>query len=345
MIKCFVPPPLPTHATLPLFYFRFEPNNKINFLFKEAVPRNFFEEKIIFSEEPSQADIFILPNNFTHLDESASEYIGRYADMGEKHGKQVFVFSCGDLSDSLQFDPRVRVFKYSLYRSAQRANEISAPTLTVDIGEMGLQLRAKSQKPTVSFCGRADFASVRELCVAWAKRIPLELRGILDPLARARIRGIFWRRSCLRACERSPLLNSLFIMRKTFSGAEKTIELDPVQARKEFIDSLINTDFVLAPKGDGNYSNRFLESLSMGRIPVLLDTDTVLPLESEIDYSKITVRVPMSRVKAIPEFVKEFYDSLSDQQWAERQHLARETYEKFLRQDRFFESYFNGLSS
>jgi hypothetical protein len=78
----------------------------------------------------------------------------------------------------------------------------------------------------------------------------------------------------------------------------------------------------------------------MGRIPVVPDTDIVLPLENLIDYSKIIVRVPPNRIDNTPRLVRDFYDSLNDTQWEARQRLARETFEKYLRLDAFFRIYF-----
>jgi hypothetical protein len=168
--------------------------------------------------------------------------------------------------------------------------------------------------------------------------------SILQPAKRARIRGVFWRIWSIEALKKSSLVKTFFIIRKTFSGAERTIELDPAQARAEFVKTLVETDFVLAPKGDGNYSNRFLEALSMGRFPVVPDTDCVFPLEEEIDYSKLVVRVPMGKLQKIPQFVREFYNSLPQQEFVARQKLARETFEKYLRQDSFWKYIFNKIT-
>ena len=96
----------------------------------------------------------------------------------------------------------------------------------------------------------------------------------------------------------------------------------------------------MAPKGDGNYSNRLYEALSHGRIPVLLDTECVLPLEGSIDYSAILVRVPMEEVRQTPQLIAKWYEALSPEDWVVRQHKAREVFETRLRFDSFFEYFF-----
>ncbi len=290
---------------------------------------------------PEEADVIVLPHNFLRLDGAVSEYITRYADLGEKLHTPVILFSLGDHSDSLQFDSRVKVLRLSVYRSRMQPNDIIMPTLTEDVGAEHFELRAKQETPTVSFCGRAAFNSTRERMASWIRRLKFEGLSIFLPKERARIRGIFWRQWMMRACERSVLVKTLFIVRSTFSGALRTIEVLPEQARTDFIKSIKDADFVLAPKGDGNYSNRFLEALSMGRIPVVVDTDIVLPFEDTIDYSKIMVRVPMERVHETPRLVAEFYKGLDEEGWQERQRLARETFVQHLSVDAFFKHFFD----
>jgi hypothetical protein len=335
-MRIFLPQPLPKPLIHTSFLFRFTPNEKIGGLFKENLPPNFFESADVqYVDTAEAADIIILPNNFTSLDTESESYIKKYADLSEKLHKPLYIFSCGDYSDALSFDMRANVFKYSLYRSKKSPQEISTPTLTEDIGRGGIPLRTKNKLATVSFCGKAGFASTREWLGSFVRRIKFTLLG-----APARVRGVYWRIWAIGVCQGSNLIKTNFILRKTFSGAARTIEVPPEQARKDFVGSVRESDFVLAPKGDGNYSNRFLEALSMGRIPVLVDTDTVLPFEDEIEYAKIIVRVPMYAVSKIPSLVKDYYDALSEEEWSNRQQLARTTFEKYLRQDSFFRHYF-----
>lgn len=341
-MKFYCPEPLTSEPLYPLFYFRFAPQMQVGGLFRENLPQNYFESAQ-YVEKPEEAQAIVLPNNFGALNEETRAYIAKYAALGEMLKKPVFIFACGDLAADLVFDPRVYVFRYSLYRSKKTDKDISTPTLATDLGFEGISLREKGETPTVSFCGKAGFSSLREAVASWVKRVPAEVEGIINPNARARIRGVFWRIWALKACRSSKLIKTLFIIRKSFSGAQQTIELDPAQARREFIESINDADFVLAPKGDGNYSNRFLEALSMGRIPVHIDTDAVLPFEDIIDYSKIMVRVPMHDIKNTPRYIRDFYDPLSSEEWASRQRMPRQAFERYLKQDVFFERVFSKL--
>jgi hypothetical protein len=107
--------------------------------------------------------------------------------------------------------------------------------------------------------------------------------------------------------------------------------------RREYLENIRDADYVLAPKGDANYSSRFYEVLSLGRIPVLLDTDAVLPMETTIDYSAFSLKVPYQDVDRIGDVIADFHESLSSERFLAMQAAAREAYETTLRYDRYFE--------
>ncbi len=309
--------------------------------YQENLPPNFFETEVARVHEAQAAQAIVLPNNFrVPLTENVQAHIAHYAALGERVGTPVVVFSLGDLADRISFDPRVWVLRYSLYKHSASARDISMPNVVAHDWGAAPAVRTKNAKPRVSFCGLALPPAGLARLKYHAKNTWYQLGALAHPALRARKSGIYWRRRALDACANSSLLETNFIIRSTFSGNSKTIERDPTIVRREFISSIADADFVLAPKGDGNFSNRFLEALALGRIPVLIDTDVVLPLESVIDYSKITVRVPMGEVQKTSEYTRAFYDSLSNEEWQARQRLARATFEKYLRQDAFLRHFF-----
>ena len=339
MIRFYCPEPLSGFVLHPTLAFRFTSEPPWRGPFDEHLPPNFFEKDAEFVDTPENADAIILPNNFHILTGEAHAYIAGHTDVAERLGIPIYAFAFNDLADGVPFDPRVRVFRLSTYRSTIQAQDIVVPTTAQDFDFIP---RSKSELPLVSFCGFAGFKTLRQWMGYLFKNLQWDVKALHNAIIRARKQGIYWRRKMIAAC-RSPLVVCRFIIRRSFSGAMRTIELPPQEARAQFIENMRESDFVLTPKGDGNYSNRFLETLSMGRIPVLLNTDTVLPLEDVIDYSKIVVRVPMNQVHDTPELIRKFYDALSDSEWQDRQRLAHETFQKYLRQDAFFR-YFFGIS-
>lgn len=336
MLRVYIPQPLPDIHLAHLFTVLSESLN-----YTQNLPPNFFETEVERVTDAAKADVIVLSNNFKDpLTAHAQAYVKNYADLGAQLHIPVCAFSLGDLTSQAILDPRVHVLRFSLYKSEAAPLDVSMPSLIEDRASGGITLRTKADTPCVSFCGQTGYKTKKQWLKYYAKVFIGSLRALVKPLARAHIVGVYWRRAAMAACSRSPLVDTLFITRSTYSGIKKTIELDPAQARREYLDSIVNSDFVLAPKGDGNYSNRFLEALSLGRIPVLIDTDTVLPFEDSIDYSRIVVRVPMNRVGETPRYIREFYDALTNEEWQERQRLARTIFETLLRQDAFLQLFF-----
>jgi hypothetical protein len=63
------------------------------------------------------------------------------------------------------------------------------------------------------------------------------------------------------------------------------------QAEEEFYKNMSDNLFNLCIRGWGNYSYRFCQTICMGRIPVLIDTDCCLPFEEVFNYDDYIVRV------------------------------------------------------
>ena len=337
-IKLFVPEPFKEAHVAQPFWFKY-PEGKGSILYNKHLPQNFFEHDVAYVEA-GQAQAIVLPNTFATSTNDIQAYVKKYADLGQELDIPVFIFSFGDLNDQVRFDPRAYVFRQSVYRTTMAVQDIVVPTITEDNATAGIVLRPKQAVPVVSFCGQGDYQTLMQQVKYHLKVWQRMLAGIGNPHLRARIIGVYWRKKMMQACEASALVMTNFIVRKSFSGAHRTIELDPAQARREYLDSIVNSDFVLAPKGDGNYSNRFLKTLCMGRIPVLPDTDVVLPLEGHIDYDKLMVRVPMDNIKDTPKLVREWYDAHTEDEWQAAQHAAREVFETKLRFDSFFNYFF-----
>lgn len=337
-VRLYYPEPLAGASVHAVFQYRHPPAHTSGGLFRN-IHYSFFKEAE--TTDCAKADAIVLVNDFAkELSGKEREYLRHHADLAEQLHKPLFIFSCGDFSDTVRFDPRIRVFRQSLYRSSVGPRDICIPTTTEDLPQELLCVRGKNEKPLVSFCGMGGFRSLRSWVKYYVKNLLYDLGSLLMPSLRARKLGVYWRRAMMSACEQSSLVDSHFIVRHSYSGHAKSIELDSTQARAEFIQSIVDADFVLAPKGDGNYSIRFLEALSLGRIPVIADTGVVLPFEDEIDYAKIIVRVPMKQVADTPRYIRDFYDALTEEEWRSRQQLARDTFEKYLKQDTFFRRFF-----
>jgi hypothetical protein len=227
--------------------------------------------------------------------------------------------------------PSAIVFVNSAYRSRLARNEVVMPPPTEDLsGGAPFQVRPKGDKPRVGFCGWADYPSVFVRLKTAIKDLGHLLGG--DP---ARRRGLWWRRKALTFLARDTRVTTDFVVRRTHSGVGATLSADVEALRREYRENVLRNDFTLCTKGDGNYSYRFYETLSLGRLPLFVDTDTPLPLEDVVRYDDFLVRVDGRRLAEIGAVVSAAWASWSDGEFAERQRRAREAFERHLRLDAF----------
>ena len=106
--------------------------------------------------------------------------------------------------------------------------------------------------------------------------------------------------------------------------------------RREYVQNMVDSDYVLCARGGGNFSYRLYETLSCGRIPVFVDTDCVLPLESAIDWKGTCVWVDESDLNEIGSRVAAFHAALTPAEFADRQRACRRLWETHLSPQGFF---------
>ncbi len=283
-------------------------------------------------------DFVLVPQPIMDTNQTTSSYLNRVLKCAEEYRKQALLLVGGDFSHHVNFKG-FYVLKGTQYKRFIKDNEIIMPPFCEDLGSRyGLIVRQKIIKPVVSFCGWAGFDNKIRYIKYLIRNLYNEIEKAVyfDATREVFKRGTYFRRKALHILKRSDRVDTRFITRSSFSGHAKTIELSPEQARSEYVENMINSDFVLAPKGDANYSVRFFEALSLGRIPILIDTECCLPLEDVIDYSKCILRVPYTDIARIGDIVADFYASLTEEQFAEMQKEARRVFVEYLRYDSFF---------
>lgn len=102
------------------------------------------------------------------------------------------------------------------------------------------------------------------------------------------------------------------IEKRAFNGSE--------QDKNEYINHLERNTYIICPRGTENYSFRVYEALSRGKVPVIIDTDVVLP--KEIAWDLLSVRVPYESLDRIYEIILRDYESRSTRDFVARQAKA-----------------------
>ncbi len=291
---------------------------------------------------PEEADYLFVPHDYQYLEQN-TDYHAYLESLYRTHSKQILLTLYGDVERKVKVRG-ARVLRTSVYRFEKTNEDIVIPPFVSDLGEY-LVVRNKGTRPSIGFVGWARVHGGVRLVQYYGKVFLNEIRALLfGSWLRAKRQGIYFRQQALRVLEKSALVKLHAIIRNAYSANRKSIELDPVIARAEYINNIATTDFTLAVKGDGNYSLRFFEVLSMGRIPILIDTECVLPLEDEIDYASFSVRLPYTALSQLPQLLVDRYAALSNEEFRSMQQRARDAFTSALRADVFYRKLFVQLA-
>lgn len=284
----------------------------------------------------ADCDVGVFPQNWESAGDRAVELAQRFGELCRNAGKPAVVFHGLDSTDPLPVD--AVTFRMSLLRSSRRANEFAQPAWSEDFLEryLGGEVRARKKRPRpiVAFCGNPATTGK-----------PISIRGrvrqfMQSPLpGRRRLAGDHPRAIALRAVERDRRLETNFVLRETFWAGAPQNPTSLLRTREQYVRNMLESDYVLCVRGIGNFSYRLYETLSMGRIPVFVDTDCVLPFDFEIDWRAHCVWVDSSEIDRIGDRVLEFHESLDEAEFEERQRACRELWETRISPQGFFASF------
>jgi hypothetical protein len=276
----------------------------------------------------AEAEAAVLPTDWGQVVADPA-HIGvavEFAAAAMEAGKPTIAFFVNDSDDPVAL-PGATVFRTSLYSSRRRAGEFAQPAWSEDFVELyaggRLPLRKKPRVPTVGFCGLAPRGA--------------RLRRLRPGSPEASLRA-----RALTALQRTRGIRTDFIVRPGFvGGAVEEGRTDPQRmqrVRLEYVENMLGSDYILCARGAGNFSYRFYETLSCGRIPVFVDSDCVLPYEFLIDWPEYAVWVDEADLGEIGDRVLEFHDRLSEREFVDLQRECRRVWERYIRPEGFFEN-------
>lgn len=208
-------------------------------------------------------------------------------------GKKIIVIFNDDSDEDLGLpEDSVIIFRTSFNASTRQTNEYPIPAFVGDFYEQSKLITDQDEQMTLGFCGNTEQE---------------------------------FRQEIIETMEDQGILKTNFILRKGFWAPE----LPKEQARREFLDNLRDNLFVLCMRGDGNFSYRLYETMMMGRIPVIIDSDQVFPFEDIINYDGLGIVIEEEELDEAEEII-ETWLIVNQNDLESIQRYNRQIWEKYM---------------
>lgn len=294
-----------------------------------------------YEPEISKADVCLLTYHWPY-------YInhGRVAEAiaevgaAKEAGKPMIVFSGSDYPARMPFED-VILFESSGYRSDEGYRYHSAiPSFLNDYindycrGE--LVLREKQNAPVVGFCGQAE---TNVMQTAWRslrrRKRDLFYRLGLSKWEPPPFETTSFRAKVLKAFEK-PGIQTNYLARKQYQAGKSGEMTSRSQEKVDFVNNVLGSDYTLCMRGGGNFSVRFYETLCLGRIPIFIDSDCLLPFQDVIDYKAIFPWIDMKDLPNAADILLDFHSKLSNEEFKALQVTCRYLWLDHMTPDGFY---------
>ena len=283
-----------------------------------------------YSPDIARADVCLLTYIWSHYIESNTvpEALAEI-ENARAHNKPIVIFNGGDSPANLPLNDAV-LFESAGYRSTPGLRYHSAqPTFVSDYVQQycggELQIRHKTPEPVVGFCGQASLSPIqtawRSLRLRWRQHQYKKGKRKWEP---APYETSSFRTRVLKEFERKGGIQTNYLLRSQYHGGNKNDKDLQARLKTEFVNNILNSDYTVCMRGGGNFSVRFYETLCLGRIPIFIDTDCLLPFQDEIDYKSIFPWIDVKDLPHAAEIVQNFHARLTNDDFIDLQKTCRQ---------------------
>jgi hypothetical protein len=289
------------------------------------------------------AEVAFLPFSWNYyLNQNLHASAERFIDECHAKNLKVLTYISGDQGVT-PTNKDVYVFRNSGYKSKKLKNQISFPAFFKDplvhyIEKENHQVRVKATKPVIGFVGQATpnlLKATKDIGLIIYRNLKFHLgRTFLEP--QQWFAAPFMRYKYLKRLEKDKNIKTNIIYRERYrAGVRTNRSVD--KTTYEFYENINDSDYIFNLRGAGNFSVRFYQTLAMGRIPVLIDTDCLLPLEGIIDWTQHCIRIPQGKEHEMEQRLLDFHNNLTQEKFEEIQKANRKLWEDYLTLTTFFE--------
>jgi hypothetical protein len=190
----------------------------------------------------------------------------------------------------------------------------------------------KSKLPIIGFCGHATTTlskRLKELAKCVLENGKRFFKNPLNKNYEPLFASAYERAVLLNYFKISGLVKTNFIFREHYRGGAVTNE-EREKTTLEYYQNILESDYVLCVRGAGNFSVRLYETLMLGKIPIFVNTDCLLPFEKRINWKKHVVWVEWNERKNVAAIVAHFHKNRSNEDFLQLQIENRKLWKETL---------------
>ena len=307
------------------------------------IPNGELTKKYTIVGSLDQSDIAVLPLDIGRLyTNKQHSFVHSFISEAKKMNKIIWVYSANDLGMTLDFNyDLLYVFRLGGKNSKMNKNNLILPSFISDPyfsrfkGEF--KPITKTEKATIGFVGHAS-AGLKKVLSEFYIYAKYNLERVFKleysdyfSLSLAGIK----RFHLLKTLSASDELTTNFILRNKYRAGAKQ-EQDKDKTAQEYFQNIYDNGYTFCFRGGGNFSVRFYETLAMGRIPILINTDCRLPLQSLINWKNHCVIIDFDKKSEMVEKIVNFHKKCTDNRFVEMQENNRLLWLNYLSRPSYF---------
>jgi hypothetical protein len=295
------------------------------------LPNSNLVQKYKLVDSVESCDIAVVPVDLAHYGNEKT--FDDFVANALKHGKKIWVYTAGDYGKTI---PKpVFTFRTAGFDSKLDKNTFILPSFITDPFvhlEQQFKPLSKTALPAIGFVGHANnslLKRLKEVLVFLKYRFALFTNKLVTDSQKFYPSSVK-RFQLLQILERQNNVKTDFIYREKYKGGFKNQE---DKEKSIFFQNIQQNPYIFCLRGAGNFSVRFYETLAMGRIPFVIDTDFRLPLNQIIDWQKHCV---IASEKNVVDTLVTFHKNITSQDFIQLQKDNRKLWLEFLEREAYF---------
>jgi len=290
-------------------------------------------------EEVSLADIVVFPIDYTSFLKHKEAFSILNA-TAKTYQKPIWVYTAGDYGFT-NYIPNSYTFRLGGFNSKLGENTFVIPSFINDPYKSFLSQQfsvlTKTEKPSIGFVGHAQTGFLKYL-KEYSNHLKYQLKRTLKKTLvdkQSFYPSSVKRVNYLQQLALNEHLKTDFILRNKYRAGSHSAAAQK-ESSQQFYNNIFENGYTFCLRGVGNFSVRFYETLAVGRIPVVIDTDCRFPLNHEINWTEHCLIIKQNSKKPVAEHILDFHQNLSETEFSELQKNNRNLWLNLLQRGAYF---------